>query len=91
VVPPVFKTGGRRTASSAGSIPVRLRYLLERRCPGYETGLIQPGHRQVARYDWVGGPENGLGASGNGAAEGGNAVGWLYWLPGPGYWPGAPG
>ena len=26
VVPPVFKTGGRRAASSAGSIPVRLRY-----------------------------------------------------------------
>ena len=25
VVPPVFKTGGRRSASSAGSIPVRLR------------------------------------------------------------------
>src|SRR6516164_10525728 len=25
VVPPVFKTGGRRAASSAGSIPVRLR------------------------------------------------------------------
>ncbi len=27
VAPPVFKTGGRRAAPSAGSIPVRLRYL----------------------------------------------------------------
>ena len=27
VAPPVFKTGGRRSASSAGSIPVRLRHL----------------------------------------------------------------
>ncbi len=26
VAPPVFKTGGRRDASPAGSIPVRLRY-----------------------------------------------------------------
>ena len=25
MAPPVFKTGGRRAASSAGSIPVRLR------------------------------------------------------------------
>jgi hypothetical protein len=31
VVPPVFKTGGRRAASSAGSIPVRLRHLRDRR------------------------------------------------------------
>jgi hypothetical protein len=27
VAPPVFKTGVRRSASQAGSIPVRLRYL----------------------------------------------------------------
>jgi hypothetical protein len=30
VGPPVFKTGGRRAASSAGSIPVRLRYQAQR-------------------------------------------------------------
>jgi hypothetical protein len=30
VAPPVFKTGGRRSASPAGSIPVRLRHQAKR-------------------------------------------------------------
>ena len=40
VVPPVFKTGGRRAASSAGSIPVRLRYLRERQLRAGQPRLL---------------------------------------------------
>jgi hypothetical protein len=52
--PPVFKTGGRRAASSAGSIPVRLRvhpafaelkHSVRRKIERYElTRTIDPHH-----------------------------------------------
>ena len=47
VAPPVFKTGGRRSASSAGSIPVRLRYQRKLRSGGhrwvYPESCFRPG------------------------------------------------
>jgi hypothetical protein len=40
VAPPVFKTGGRRFASPAGSIPVRLRWPLRHR--EWPLGMTAP-------------------------------------------------
>jgi hypothetical protein len=48
VAPPVFKTGGRRFASSAGSIPVRLRHPAREL---HERGMTR------ARPDEVGAPK----------------------------------
>src|SRR5215467_7442337 len=64
VAPPVFKTGGRRFASPAGSIPVRLRSALLRlrtprsmrpgngRRPRRKVAVVDP-RRQVPRTDVV--------------------------------------
>jgi hypothetical protein len=48
VVPPVFKTGGRRAASSAGSIPVRLRHLANAAC-SVESLAAAPRAQRIGR------------------------------------------
>jgi L-seryl-tRNA(Ser) seleniumtransferase len=56
VAPPVFKTGGRRIASPAGSIPVRLRMDLAREWPpaaaAIRVAVVDP-RRHVPRTDVV--------------------------------------
>ena len=59
MAPPVFKTGERCAAALAGSIPVRLRHLHERR-PG-DFAIMPPGHdawvlgdEPCVVFDWQG-------------------------------------
>jgi len=56
VAPPVFKTGGRRAASSAGSIPVRLRHLRKHHSGGcWQRCRMSVLHRGSARWWHIGG------------------------------------
>ena len=74
VVPPVFKTGGRRAAPSAGSIPVRLRH---HRLPDPEC--LYPDYSVCGICDVSG---NGAGSNG-GVPDGLTLVGYLVrsgWL-----------